>query len=76
MNKPIEYMRTAAGADYLGVAHNTSRKWVNRGEIPMHRNPLNGYRLLRRVDLEKFLHGVEQPVNATMKKRKARQENG
>jgi hypothetical protein len=38
----------------------------------MHRNPVNGYRLFRRADLEKFLHNIERPVNAAVKKRKPR----
>jgi hypothetical protein len=40
--KPIqilEYLHTAAAAEYLGVAQNTLRKWAARGDIPMHRNP-------------------------------------
>ncbi len=42
MNKLTHYLHTAAAAEYLGVAHNTIRKWAARGEIPMHRNPVNG----------------------------------
>ena len=38
--------KTADVAEILGVAQNTLRKWAARGEIPMHRNPANGYRLL------------------------------
>lgn len=70
--KLTEYVQTAEAAEILGVAQNTLRKWAKRGEIPMHRNPVNGYRLFRRVDLEKFLHGIERPVNAAPKKRKPR----
>lgn len=70
--KLTEYVQTAEAAEILGVAQNTLRKWAKRGEIPMHRNPVNGYRLFRRADLEKFLCGVERPVNAAAKKRKPR----
>ncbi len=70
--KLTEYVQTAEAAQILGVAQNTLRKWAKRGEIPMHRNPANGYRLFRRADLEKFLHAVERPVNAAAKKRKPR----
>jgi excisionase family DNA binding protein len=62
--KLTEYVQTAEAAEILGVAQNTLRKWAKRGEIPMHRNPANGYRLFRRADLEKFLHRVKRPVNA------------
>lgn len=70
--KLTEYVRTAEAAEILGVAQNTLRKWAKRGEIPMHRNPANGYRLFRRDDLEKFLQDVERPVNAAAKKHKPR----
>jgi excisionase family DNA binding protein len=55
MNKLTEYLHTTAAAEYLGVAHNTIRKWAARGEIPMHRNPANGYRLFKRSDLDSCL---------------------
>ena len=54
-------MKTAEAAEILGVAQNTLRKWAERGDVPMHRNPANGYRLFKRSDLEKFLKRVEQP---------------
>jgi excisionase family DNA binding protein len=68
--KLTEYVQTAEAAEILGVAQNTLRKWAKRGEIPMHRNPANGYRLFRRADLERFLHKVERPVNASAKKQR------
>ena len=61
--KLTEYVQTAEAAEILGVAQNTLRKWAKRGEIPMHRNPVNGYRLFRRDDLEKFLKSVARPVS-------------
>ena len=63
MTKLTEYVQTAEAAEILGVAQNTLRKWAGLGEIPMHRNPVNGYRLFKRSDLEKFLKQVERPVN-------------
>ena len=64
MNKLTEYVKTADAAAILGVAQNTLRKWAERGDIPMHRNPANGYRLFKRSDLEKFLLRIERPVAA------------
>jgi excisionase family DNA binding protein len=55
-------MYTAAAADYLGVAQNTIRKWAARGDIPMHRNPVNGYRLFKKADLDKLLKKVAKQV--------------
>jgi excisionase family DNA binding protein len=62
MNKLTEYMHTAAAAEYLGVAQNTIRKWAARGEIPVYRNPANGYRLFKRSDLDAFLKKAAKPV--------------
>jgi len=63
MPKLTEYLQTAAAADYIGVAQNTLRKWAARGEIPMHRNPANGYRLFKRSDLDRFLNKTGMPIN-------------
>jgi excisionase family DNA binding protein len=58
MAKLTEYIMVAEAARILGVSQNTLRSWAEAGKIPMHRNPANGYRLFRRVDLEKFLAKV------------------
>ena len=65
MDKLTEYLHTAAAAEYLGVAHNTIRKWAALGEIPMHRNPANGYRLFKRRDLDAFLKKTARPIKVT-----------
>lgn len=62
MPKLTEYLHTAAAAEYIGVAQNTLRKWAARGDIPMHRNPANGYRLFKRSDLDGFLKKTATPV--------------
>jgi excisionase family DNA binding protein len=62
MTKLSDYLHTAAAAEYLGVAQNTIRKWAARGDLPMHRNPVNGYRLFKRTDLDKLLKKVAKPV--------------
>jgi excisionase family DNA binding protein len=64
MTKLSDYLHTAAAAEYLGVAQNTIRKWAARGDIPMHRNPVNGYRLFKRTDLDKLLKKAAKPVKA------------
>lgn len=63
MTKLSEYVKTAEAAEILGVAQNTLRKWAERGDIPMQRNPANGYRLFKRKDLEAFLRKTERAVN-------------
>lgn len=69
MNKLSEFMHTAEAAEYLGVHHNTVRKWAARGDLPMHRNPVNGYRLFKRTDLDKLLKKAAKPVIATVAKK-------
>ena len=61
--KLCEYVKVAEAAEILGVSQGTIRTWAERGEIPMHRNPANGYRLFQRSDLDRFLKKVGQPVN-------------
>lgn len=53
-----EYVKVAEAAEILGVSQNTVRAWAANGKLPSHRNPANGYRLFRRVDLKKFLAQV------------------
>jgi len=65
MTKLSEYMHTAEAAEHLGVHHNTVRKWAARGDIPMHRNPANGYRLFKRSDLDSFLKKTARPIKVT-----------
>ena len=69
MTKLSEYMHTSEAAEYLGVHHNTIRKWAARGDIPMHRNPVNGYRLFKRYDLDKFLKKAAKPVTLVAKQK-------
>ncbi len=68
--KLTDYMQTAEAAEILGVAQNTLRKWAKRGEIPMHRNPANGYRLFKRRDLERFLQKIDSSSVRTSGKTK------
>jgi excisionase family DNA binding protein len=67
--KLTEYVKTAEAAEILGVAQNTLRKWAEAGDVPMHRNPANGYRLFRRADLEQFLRKTAQPVKPPARKK-------
>jgi len=61
VKKLTDYVKTAEAAEILGVAQNTIRKWAAQGQIPMRRNPANGYRLFKQSDLEKFLKKLERP---------------
>ena len=63
-----EYVKVAEAAEILGVSQGTVRAWAEGGKIPMHKNPANGYRLFRRVDLEKFLARIANPKNRSAEK--------
>jgi excisionase family DNA binding protein len=70
MAKLSEYVKVAEAAQVLGISQGTLRAWSEAGKIPMHRNPANGYRLFKRIDLERFLRKTAKPV--TVRARKAR----
>jgi MerR family copper efflux transcriptional regulator len=60
-------MTITDAAEYLGVSPNTLRNWGRDGKIPMHRNPINGYRLFKQSDLDKVLETIGEPVERTKK---------
>ena len=70
MPKLDEYLRIKQAAEYLGVARNTLRNWEAAGKIPVHRHPVNNYRLFRLNDLERLLTTAEQ--SASKRKHKPR----
>ena len=67
MKSLTDYLLTAAAAEYLGVAQNTLRKWAGRGDIPMHRNPANGYRLFKWSDVDRLRNRNAKPDTITKK---------
>ena len=60
MSNLSDYIMTAEAAVILGVSQNTLRKWAADGQIPVRINPVNGYRLFKKSDLEKFLKKIER----------------
>ncbi|TWT30128.1 MerR family transcriptional regulator [Blastopirellula retiformator] len=64
MPKLSQYLTIKEAAEYLGVSQNTLRNWGRDQKIPMHRNPINGYRLFRKSDLDEILNATGQPVTA------------
>jgi len=44
----------------LEVSQNTLRAWAASGKVPVTRNPVNGYRLFRRSDLEQLLQEISE----------------
>jgi excisionase family DNA binding protein len=57
VTKLSEYV--AEAASILGVSQGTVRAWADSGQLPLQRNPANGYRLFLKSDLEKFLRRIE-----------------
>lgn len=68
MPKLDEYLRIKQAAEYLGVARNTLRNWEAAGKIPVHRHPVNGYRLFNVRDLDELLQQTEQSRKRTLRK--------
>jgi excisionase family DNA binding protein len=62
MKKVRDYLRVKQAADLLGVSPNTLRNWASDGKIRVHRNPVNGYRLFAKPDLERLLNTIQTSV--------------
>lgn len=69
MKKLDDYLKIAEAAAFLGISQNTLRKWADEGQIPVRVNPVNGYRLFSREELEKFLKNLGKPKNAEKKRK-------
>lgn len=69
MERLNQYVKVAEAAEILGVSQGTVRAWAEDGKIPMSRNPANGYRLFRRVDLERFLKKAARPFEHPSKRK-------
>jgi hypothetical protein len=48
----------------------TLRNWGDNGKLPVHRNPMNNYRILKKKDLEALLRQVEQSAEGIMTRRR------
>ena len=55
------YLTIKEADEFLGVSANTLRNWGHRQKVPMHRNPIYGYRLFKRTDLESLLEQIARP---------------
>jgi excisionase family DNA binding protein len=61
-NSLKKYLRVGDAAAYLGISPNTLRNWSRAGRIKTHRNPINGYRLFKKADLETLLLRIKSSV--------------
>jgi MerR family transcriptional regulator, copper efflux regulator len=58
-----DYLQVRAAAEFLGISPSTLRNWERAGKITAYRNPINGYRLFRRSDLEQLLANIEHSAS-------------
>lgn len=64
-----DYVQVKEAAALLGVAQSTLRNWERAGKITVYRHPINGYRLYKKVDLQRLLDAIESlTTNATSAK--------
>lgn len=59
MTKLDEFVTIKQAAKLLGVCCNTLRSWDQANKIPVYRNPISGYRLFKKTDLEELLRQIE-----------------
>jgi MerR family transcriptional regulator, copper efflux regulator len=57
-----DYMKIREAAKFVGVCLNTLRNWDRTGKIKSYRDPMSGYRLYLKSDLEEAL----QPLQVQM----------
>jgi DNA (cytosine-5)-methyltransferase 1 len=60
MTKLDEFVTIKQASRILGVCCNTLRGWDRDKKIPVYRNPISGYRLFRKTDLEELLRQIEE----------------
>lgn len=58
-----QFLKVKQASRLLGVSVSTLRNWDRQGKLRPVRNPMNGYRLYRRDDLEKILGSLVIPRN-------------
>lgn len=56
--KISDFLTLPKAAKYLGVSPNTLRNWRTAGKIKAFKNPLSGYWLFKKEDLDTFLNEI------------------
>ena len=60
-----DYFTVQEAASFVGVSPSTIRNWDRAGKLKTTRNPLNGYRLIRQVDLDSILRETNAQYETT-----------
>ena len=55
-----DYLLIKDAAALLGVSAATLRNWERAGKVTAYRNPINGYRLFRKADLDELLTRIQR----------------
>lgn len=62
-------MTITEAAEFLGVSASTLRNWDRPGKLKAARNPMNGYRLYRREDIQALLARVQDQATGKGRRR-------
>ena len=65
-----DYLLIKEAAEVLGVSQQTLRNWEKGGKLRVYRNPVNGYRLFLKADLEVILKRLERSASSNQHRRK------
>jgi excisionase family DNA binding protein len=60
-----DYMMIQEAADFLGVTVMTLYRWDSSGKLIPRRNPVNGYRLYKKSELERLLKKASEKRKKT-----------
>ena len=66
-----DYLLIKEAAEVLGVTQQTLRNWEKAGKLRVYRNPVNGYRLFLKTDLEVILKKLERSASTNRGQRKS-----
>jgi len=69
-----DYLLIRDAASCLGVSEATLRNWHRSGKIAARRNPINGYRLFRKADLDALLKKIAHSGTQRGMRRGAREQ--
>jgi excisionase family DNA binding protein len=67
-----DYLTVGQAAESLGVSNSTLRNWDRAGKLKAGRNPMNGYRLYRREDVEALLARIDRTASAKPRRERSR----
>ncbi|MDY2844217.1 MAG: helix-turn-helix domain-containing protein [Treponema sp.] len=66
MKNLSNYLSVSQAAEFIGVTPLTLRNWDKAGKLKAVRNPINGYRMYGKEELEKFLSNFQDKENESV----------